>query len=92
MWTCFIMAATFILMGIAVHGFKWYFLIAGYNTMPKEKQERVNVKALGKLMGVYAYANGIVFFGDGHSVCLGYKNKHDPCLYIFWDFYSIPAD
>jgi heme/copper-type cytochrome/quinol oxidase subunit 2 len=80
MWTCFIMAAIFILIGIAVHGFKWYFLIAGYNTMPKEKKERVNVKALGKLMGIYAYANGIVFFVMGILYALDIKISMAPAF------------
>ena len=80
MWTCFIMAATFILVGIAVHVFKWYFLIAGYNTMPKEKKEKVNVKALGKLMGIYAYANGIVFFVMGILYALDIKISMTPAF------------
>jgi hypothetical protein len=56
----FAMAALFFLMGIAVHVFKWYFLIAGYNTMPKVKQEKVDTKSLGRLMGFYSYFNGAI--------------------------------
>jgi uncharacterized membrane protein len=83
MWTCFIMAATFILIGIAVHGFKCYFLIAGYNTMPKEKKEKVNVTALGKLMGFYAYANGIVFLVMGILYALDIKISMTPAFIFF---------
>ena len=65
MWFYFIVALMFIMIGIAVHVFKWYFLIAGYNTMSKEKKEKVNTKGLGRLMGIYSYANGIVFLVMG---------------------------
>jgi len=49
-------------MGLMVHRFKWYFLISGYNTMNKEKKANVDVESLGKLMGMYGYLNGLVFF------------------------------
>lgn len=65
MWIYFIIAFIFILIGVAVHIFKWYFLIAGYNTMSKEQQEKVNIKGLGRLIGIYSYANGIVFLVMG---------------------------
>ncbi len=51
----------FIGIGLSVHKLKWYFLIAGYNTMPKEKQANVDIDGLGRLFGMYAYANGILF-------------------------------
>lgn len=59
MWYYFAPAAlVFILLGLAVHVGKWYFLIAGYNTMSKEQQAKVNTRALGRLIGFYCYANG----------------------------------
>jgi hypothetical protein len=61
MWVNFIIASMFIAMGLAVHVFKMYFLIAGFNTMPKEKKENVDKEGLGRLMGYYSYANGAVF-------------------------------
>jgi len=61
MWFYFAVAMLFILLGLAVHVGKWYFLIAGYNTMSKEQQAKVNTKALGRLIGFYCYANGGVF-------------------------------
>lgn len=61
MWFYFMIAATLFLMGLAVHRFKWYFLISGYNTMNKEKKANVDVESLGKLMGMYGYLNGLVF-------------------------------
>lgn len=62
MWFYFMIAVTLFLMGLMVHRFKWYFLISGYNTMNKEKKANVDVESLGKLMGMYGYLNGLVFF------------------------------
>jgi hypothetical protein len=53
-----VLGSFFIFLGLGIHVFKWYFLISGYNTMSKEKKKNVNVKALGKLMGLYMYTNG----------------------------------
>lgn len=62
MWFYFMIGAILFLMGLAVHRFRWYFLISGYNTMNKEKKANVDVESLGKLMGMYGYLNGVVFF------------------------------
>ncbi|NLK52885.1 MAG: DUF3784 domain-containing protein [Syntrophomonadaceae bacterium] len=80
MWIYFIIAASFILIGLAVHVFKWYFLIAGYNTMPKEKKEKVNTEALGRLMGFYSYANGFVFLVTGILYALDIKIGMTPAM------------
>lgn len=61
MWIYFIMAAIFIVTGVAIHVFKMYFLIAGFNTMSKAKKEKVDQEGLGQLMGYYSYSNGLVF-------------------------------
>nr|WP_321247532.1 DUF3784 domain-containing protein [uncultured Psychroserpens sp.] len=36
-------AVIFIILGILIKNFKLYFLIAGYNTMSKEKQEKYDI-------------------------------------------------
>lgn len=51
--------------GLAVHKFKKYWLIAGYNTMSKEEQEKVDAAGLGRLVGIYLYLNGAVFILAG---------------------------
>jgi hypothetical protein len=79
-WVYFIIAATFILLGLAVHVFKWYFLIAGYNTMPKEKKANVDTKSLGRLMGFYGYVNGIVFLVTGILHVLDIRVGMTPAL------------
>lgn len=58
MWTQFLIGGMFIFLGIAIHKFKWYFLISGYNTMSKEKKANVDTEGLGRLMGFYLYLNG----------------------------------
>ncbi|MDW7671778.1 MAG: DUF3784 domain-containing protein [Bacillota bacterium] len=58
MWTQLLIGALFILLGIAIHKLKWYFLISGYNTMSKEKKANVDTEGLGRLMGFYLYLNG----------------------------------
>ncbi len=64
-----------ILMGLAIHVLKLYFLIAGFNTMPKDKKENVDTKGLGRLMGIYSYANGAVFIGAGLLDLQGHNVK-----------------
>jgi|GEM_PF-4302859 len=81
MWVYFfIIGLFFVALGLAVHVCKWYFLIAGYNTMPREKKKNVNTKALGRLMGVYSYVNGGVFIGMGILYALGLKPGTTPVM------------
>ncbi len=58
MWTQLLMGGLFICLGIAIHKFKWYFLISGYNTMSSKKKANVDTEGLGRLMGCYLYLNG----------------------------------
>lgn len=83
MWFYFLMGLTLFLMGLAVHRFKWYFLISGYNTMKKEKKANVDVESLGKLMGMYGYLNGAVFFIAGILYGLDVKIGAVPAFGFF---------
>jgi len=65
MWFYIIPGVFFIFVGLTVHVFKWYFLISGYNTMPKEKKAKVDVKGLSRLIGIYSYINGGVLITMG---------------------------
>ena len=80
MWIYLIIGLFFVAIGLAVHVCKWYFLIAGYNTMPREKKANVNTKALGRLMGIYSYVNGAVFIGTGILYLLGLKPGTTPVM------------
>ncbi len=61
----FVLGITFFLIGLLVHHYKMYFLIAGYNTMTREQKEGVDIERLARLMGYYGYANAVVFFVAG---------------------------
>ncbi|MDF1615837.1 DUF3784 domain-containing protein [Petrocella sp. FN5] len=65
MWTNFLIGGSLIIVGMAVHLFKWYFLISGYNTMSKEKKAKVDTKGLARLLGFYCYMNGGIFIFIG---------------------------
>ena len=73
----------FIVMGLAVHIFKWYFLISGYNTMSKEKKANVDTEGLGRLMGIYCYVNGGIFFMVGVLHAIGLKPVLTPAIVFF---------
>jgi hypothetical protein len=83
MWIYLIIGVFFVAIGLAVHICKWYFLIAGYNTMSREKKAKVNTEALGRLMGVYSYINGGVFIGMGILYALGLKPGMTPVIVFF---------
>ncbi|MBV1757178.1 MAG: DUF3784 domain-containing protein [Dethiosulfatibacter sp.] len=83
MWFYLIIGAFFIAIGLAVHVFKWYFLIAGYNTMSKEKKANVDTEGLGRLMGVYSYVNGGVLIIMGILHAFGLRPVLTPVIVIF---------
>jgi len=83
MWFNIILGIFFIVIGLAVHVFKWYFLISGYNTMSKAKKANVNTEGLGRLLGIYSYVNGGVFIVMGVLQALGLKPVHTPVIVFF---------
>jgi hypothetical protein len=83
MWFYIIIGVFFIAIGLAVHLFKWYFLISGYNTMSKEKKANVDTKGLGRLMGIYSYVNGSVFIVMGVLQAMGLKPGITPAIVFF---------
>lgn len=48
-----------IISGVLIREFKFYNLIAGYNTMPVEKKKTYNPKPLANKLGIFLYALGI---------------------------------
>jgi hypothetical protein len=80
MWFYIIIGVFFIAMGLVVHVFKGYFLIAGYNTMSKEKKAKVDTEGLGRLMGIYSYVNGGVLILMGVLHALGLKPVLTPAI------------
>jgi hypothetical protein len=41
----------FVVLGILIKYFRWYWLISGYNTMSAEKKKNVDARGLGNFMG-----------------------------------------
>lgn len=81
MW--FLISVIFFLLGFTVHKLKWYFLISGYNTMSKEKKANVNVKALGRLMGMYSYFIATLLFIMGILSILEVEVSLVPLFVLF---------
>jgi hypothetical protein len=87
-WVYLSTGLLFLLLGYLVHVRRWYFLISGYNTMPKEKKAKVNTKALGRLMGHYAYANGSLFLLLGIFEAFSLKINTTPA-YVFFGLSTV---
>jgi len=51
MFILLLLAIFFGALGLMIRFFKWYWLIAGYNTMTKERKSKVDIEELGKFMG-----------------------------------------
>nr|WP_321221126.1 DUF3784 domain-containing protein [uncultured Psychroserpens sp.] len=58
-------AAIFIVLGVLIKNFKFYFLIAGYNTMPKKDQDNYDIKGIATV-----FRNAM--FGMALILLLGY--------------------
>ncbi len=65
MFVLYITAVIFFIIGIGIRFFKWYFLIAGYNTMSEEKKKNVDIEGLGKLMGNFCIITAILLLISG---------------------------
>lgn len=73
MYILYIMAGIFFIVGIGIRYFRWYFLIAGYNTMSEEKKKNVDIEALGKLMGNFCIIIAIILLIGGIGQMQGNK-------------------
>ncbi len=71
MWFSFGLAALLLVLGLLVHVFRMYFLISGYNTMPKAKREKVDVRSIARLIGWWSYANAAVLVVVGVLLAVG---------------------
>jgi hypothetical protein len=60
-----VIAILFIVLGILIKYGKMYFLIAGYNTMPKEEKEKYDVDGIANV-----FRN--VMFGMAFIIIVGY--------------------
>lgn len=71
LWLFLPLGAIFVFIGLAVHVFKWYSMISGYNTMSKEQKANVDVEGLSKAVGIFCYVNGGLFLLTGILSALG---------------------
>lgn len=55
MATFLVPAGLLILLGVLIRFGKWYWLIAGYNTMTKEQKQNVDVEGLARLLGNFLF-------------------------------------
>jgi hypothetical protein len=60
-----LVAAIFIVLGVLIKNFKLYFLIAGYNTLSKEDQEKYDIEGIATV-----FRNAM--FGMALLMLLGY--------------------
>lgn len=67
----------FIIIGVFMISGKGAFLIAGYNTMPKEEKEKYNEKALTTFMGkmMFALAFSMTFWAGSAALDI---------MWLFW--------
>ena len=65
MWVLFVVALSLIAFGVMIRFFKWYWLIAGYNTMSKEKKQQVDIEGLGRFMSNSLFLMGGVVAAGG---------------------------
>jgi len=78
-------AIIFIVLGILIKYGKMYFLIAGYNTMPKEKKEKYNIEGIASV-----FRNAM--FGMALILIVGYfvsKQSDNPNLESYFLFSAI---
>ena len=53
-------ALIFTILGLAIHKFKCYWLISGYNTASKEEKKSVDIKSLSKILAKSLYFSSIL--------------------------------
>ena len=87
-----IMSVSFVFIGLSVHVFKWYFLIAGYNTMSKEEKANVDIESVARIMGYWGYFNGVLFLIVTLLSTLGVEICTNGRADYFWRIHSVPAD
>ena len=61
MWILVLAAVIVIALGFAVDRLGWHDLISGYNTMSREKRERVNIQKVARLVAWMCYGIGAIF-------------------------------
>lgn len=66
----FIISIVFLVVGILVHKFEFYFLLSGYNMMTESQKSEIDAKAYGKFFGIHMYIISIMFLAIGFASTL----------------------
>ncbi|HPU02151.1 MAG: DUF3784 domain-containing protein [Firmicutes bacterium] len=74
---------TMVAIGAAVKYGKQYWLIAGYNTLPKEKQKEVDIEGLAGFMGNCAFILGAFFLAGSVASSLWYAKLFPAVILVY---------
>ncbi len=80
-------ALIFIVLGILIKYRKMYFLIAGYNTMPKEEKEKYNIEGIASLFKNVMFGMALIII-IGYFVANWFENPNIQ-NYVFWTAIAI---
>lgn len=73
----------FIALGALIHFGNMYFLIAGYNTMPKEEKAKVDVTGIARLFWyVMLIIGALIILVDGVSYYIDIANLKETILFV----------
>ena len=86
MWILMLAAGIVIALGFAVDRFGWYHLISGYNTMSKERQERVDIKKVARLIAWMCYGIGAMFLVIALIELAGWNVPLEPFFLVLMVF------
>ena len=75
-------AILFIVLGILIKYGKMYFLIAGYNTMPKEEKEKYNVEGIATVFRNVMFGMALIIVA-GYFIARLTENQNIQ-NYTFW--------
>lgn len=74
---------TMVALGVIIKYGKQYWLIAGYNTMPKEKQKNVDIAGLANFMGNCFFALGVIVLAGLLVSSRWYPNLFPAVIMLF---------
>ncbi len=75
-------AIIFIVLGILIKYGKMYFLIAGYNTMPKEEKEKYNIEGIASLFRNAMFGMALILI-IGYFVSKGSDNPNMKSYFLY---------
>lgn len=60
--TCLVISAILFLFSIQYHRGKWYGSLAGYNTMPKDEREYIDIRPYVQRTSMVCFSMGLLFW------------------------------